>query len=244
MSTGIQMSLGKNKPERPVSEVQTRTTFGKLKPELLCGNFGRLLKYEIKFGAQNRVLEPYSSGSLEEEVSVAEELCSASLNPGDLAHHLHTPSKSDVLGTPSNERHNTNTRIDEMETSNTNTKRRNNNPNNKPKAACLQTPNNLRYKTGRWAGVRDDSRGLPGGIVKFCRSPEFHKRSAWIFCPRSTRHLGHQSHECGVTSPGGEEAKIPVESSARRQHDQVHAEQKSGSPEYMKVNNKWSQTHV
>ena len=58
----------------------------------------------------------------------------------------------------------------------------------------MPTLNNLRDKTGRWARVRDDSGGLPGGIVKFCKSPEFHKRSAWIFCPRSTRHLGHPSH--------------------------------------------------
>ena len=53
---------------------------------------------ELKFGAQTRALEPYSPGSLEEEVSVAEESCSVPSNPGDLAHHLHTLSKSEALG--------------------------------------------------------------------------------------------------------------------------------------------------
>ena len=78
MSADILKSLGKFKPERPVSEVQTRTT--------------------VVARAQTRASGLHSPGSLDEEVSVAEELCSVSLKPSDMAHHLHTPSKSEVLG--------------------------------------------------------------------------------------------------------------------------------------------------
>ena len=76
MSADILKSLGKFKPERPVSEVQTRTTFERPNQGFLVAK------------AQTRAPEPHSPGSLD----------SASLKPGDLAHHLHTLSKSEEPG--------------------------------------------------------------------------------------------------------------------------------------------------
>ena len=86
MSADILKSLGKFKPERPVSGVQTRTTFESPNQGFFVAR------------AQTRAPELHSPGSLDEEVSVAEELCSLPLKPGDLAHHLHTLSKSEVPG--------------------------------------------------------------------------------------------------------------------------------------------------
>ena len=86
MSGDILKSLGKFKPERPVSEVQTRTTFENPNQGFFVAR------------AQTRAPELHSPGLLDEEVSAAEELGSVSLKPGDLAHHLHTLSKSEVLG--------------------------------------------------------------------------------------------------------------------------------------------------